>query len=374
MAIKYTTCMLVGAYVRATITNISDTYTQWSEWTTNEGLFDTPTAATQAVIDFLESRPFTWDDLDADGNPEWYDAPFLMRAPASGIGGASIQWAYPQTGYAGAVIKPSTASITRVVQFTGDLTVDLEGIYPVDYKLYNVPTGYELYWCEIDADWYTDDVGSFAAYKIGFFVTGIPEGSALYDEDITTYSSSEDYDNWNFCGYDDVGTGSGWLVLSEYNMQRNYLDVSGAEIYAGVSDPFDLLNYSGLINNLNSFSEDEPLAVTFVMPGFGEETISEFQLKWNDDGKWYPNQTDTSAKLKYAAGVSIIQVLFGPSNARKAIIRPDKAGGFMIYEVASFATLDTAIGLVKIFRHDRTLGQVVPPELLPVYLPGVVNV
>ncbi len=93
---------------------------------------------------------------------------------------------------------------------------------------------------------------------------------------------------------------------------------------------------------------------------------TEFQLAWNDDGRWYPQDADPIHPLKYNGGVNIIKVKFGEGNNRYGMISPSKDGGFIIYETDVNLI---PIGMIRVFRHDRTLSDIIPPDLLPLYIP-----
>ncbi len=82
---------------------------------------------------------------------------------------------------------------------------------------------------------------------------------------------------------------------------------------------------------------------------------------------WKPNPDETTAPLKYTNGVSIVTFEFAPPGyTRKGVIRPAKDGGFMLYEVDSG---NTPIGLVRVFKNDRTMSTAVPVAQMNVYLP-----
>lgn len=97
-------------------------------------------------------------------------------------------------------------------------------------------------------------------------------------------------------------------------------------------------------------------------------TDGEFQLAWNDTtGRWYPptSPEDPDTPLKYYPDVSIVRVDFADAT-RHAIVRPSKDGGFIIYEVDEN---DVPIGLIRVFRHNRTLASIITPDLLNMYVP-----
>lgn len=124
-------------------------------------------------------------------------------------------------------------------------------------------------------------------------------------------------------------------------------------------DPDDPSTYD-VVGNYEQIASPNHFFVWGIISG-----PSRFQLRWSENGLWKPN-TDETYLSKYTGGVSILRLKLASDTSRIMMIRPSNTGGFLLYEVDGS---DNAIGLVRVFRYDRTLAAVVTADQLPAYLP-----
>lgn len=174
------------------------------------------------------------------------------------------------------------------------------------------------------------------------------------DDTFTQTITSEEYDDGNL---DDPGGWDNTLLYTFIPSICSVTDSTYGQVFGEYIAP----------NADNDYIEiPSQYYADLVMVAFGESPGDSFQLALLQDGRWYPQDGDTVAPLKYKDGVSIVKAVFGEEGDRYAMIRPSKDGGFLVYETDSDYQ---AIDLIYVFRYDRTLGDVVLPELLEAYLP-----
>lgn len=352
MALKYTTPILAGGYLRMTVTHIGDTNSDWDSFPVGGPFYDSPTECAEALIAYLIARPGTIADLQA--NMSWLAGGYsIKQAP---LGGFQEEWVRALT-ISGTlrIVKISSATIVTNTKFTGAFT-NLSG--SIDY-----PVGYEIYYTTINADWIIDDVGGTENHDALIAITGIPDTTPASIEDQAAYLDSQDVEYFDMAGYDALSTGTTGVLLASLNSFGNstYRNADGSypdpvNEPSNWYDPYSVIAY---------FNNTPDLFNSIVMRGL-YITPQQFELAWNDDGRWYPKNGDTVHPAKYNGGVSIVKVKFGDGNKRFATISPSKDGGFLIYETDSQGV---PIGLVRVFKHDRTLSTIIEPNLLSAYSP-----
>jgi hypothetical protein len=187
--------------------------------------------------------------------------------------------------------------------------------------------------------------------------------------DIGTYNWDVSYEVWR------VPLTWSWTDESGHHTNNPFSNTPTGDAYiGGVPDTYDFT-----LNSQNPGNHDDPYYLDFPYgESMGVVTFDTalplevpsldrvFQLALQDTGKWAP-KIGEPYPLKYKSGVNVVKVDF--DTTRHAIIRTSRDGGFLVYEVDGDGN---AIGLIRVFRYDRTLANVITPELLPVYLPRII--
>lgn len=423
MSDLFTTYQLAAAYIRSKVH--LDTNADWTGWdVTNGPYYSTKELAAQAHLDWFASRTVDLGVVGDDTkNIGWLTYNQMLRLDTGDIDDDG-----PSNRYQWIMNGPNLESITTTDMSDDTIiydnymyksngagtiidivTVNTSTVHPYDPDSGSAGTivsGYAIWDCHatmpisIFRGLDGDDISLYGYYNytanLQFIVTQTPATftitNLLYQSDSTLQAQLDaTYAYYGTGAGDNNGVVDTSKSITDYpvtdGLQSTIPDNTPSMLVYSIFNPdlYDSFggNQSGLwpatddYMTINDGGDFSPTSLAWYSPRlipYTSVSTTSFELKWNDDGRWYPNQTNTPAKLKYKDGVSIIQASFGPSNARCAIIRPSKDGGFMIYEITSFTDINTPISLVKIFRHDRTLSAVVVPALISAYLPGVVNV
>lgn len=360
MAMLYTNVHLADLYILSKQFPL-DPNNAWSGFDTLP-VYSTPELAAQACIDYMTSRPVI-DFDDMAGNKQTDLHHIKNVGTYLGLPEAWIHVFAPSTPERPYRIVPGTASTPICTLSSG---VDSPSLPSIPTDMYPMPSGYEIYHAIYTATFDISDSGvDDTIVTDGYFIiTGLPDTTTPITLDTGTYPNSD-------CGYyiNNSKGGCPAVAESEPGLLLYTTNEVNAKLDIGLTDPSGTAMYPP--DWVDTYGFGNFVCPAVVMRGFIlSEVPDEFQLAWNDDGRWYPNTspTDLDTPLKYYPNVSVVNVDFA-DGARHAVIHPGKDGGFVIYETDS--TYSIPFGLARVFRFDRTLSAVIPVDLLTNYLPRV---